>query len=355
MNMKERNSSIELLRIFAIIGVIILHYNNSAIGGGFKYVTEGSINQYYLFFSENVFICAVDLFIMISAFYLSGTKKRRFIKIVELNVQVIAFRLAVYVASGIISGNGLSIKSIVGCLLPINYFVILYSVLYILSPYINTLIEKLSRNDFKKLIITLVLIFSVWTFLVDFLENLAGHTFNGLSTVGMYGSQYGYSIVNFILVYFVGAYIKRNEIEIRKVKAIILMVALISVMYVLSIMEHKVGLSGITTWNYNNPLIILLSAVVLLLFMNWNFNSKVINELARGTFTCFLFHGNLITKVHIVDFVNRPLWELVIHQLCVAVGLYLLSYIVYKVYTICSAWFIKIITPLIDKVNISLE
>lgn len=46
---KERNSSVELLRILAIIGVIILHYNNSMVGGGFEYVEEASINQLYFF------------------------------------------------------------------------------------------------------------------------------------------------------------------------------------------------------------------------------------------------------------------------------------------------------------------
>lgn len=31
---RERNSGIELLRILAAMGVIILHYNNAEIGGG---------------------------------------------------------------------------------------------------------------------------------------------------------------------------------------------------------------------------------------------------------------------------------------------------------------------------------
>lgn len=292
---------------------------------------------------------------MISAFYLSNTKKRRFVKIVEINIQVIVFRVALYVVTVVINGNELSFKAIMECLLPVNYFVILYSVLYILSPYINTLIERLSTHDFKKLIVTLVLIFSVWTILVDFMENLVGHTFNGLSTVGMYGSQNGYSIVNFILVYFIGAYIRRNEIKIKNITAIISMIILICLIFVLSIIEHKVGLDSVTTWNYNNPLLILLSAVILIMFMNWNYNNKVVNELARGTFTCFLFHTCLFGKMHIETYVNRPLIELVIHQIGVAVGLYLISYIVYKIYRICSMWFIKIITPLCDKVNISLE
>lgn len=31
---RKRDSNIELLRILAITGVIVLHYNNPAIGGG---------------------------------------------------------------------------------------------------------------------------------------------------------------------------------------------------------------------------------------------------------------------------------------------------------------------------------
>lgn len=32
---RDRESNIELLRILAMLGVIILHYNNRDIGGGF--------------------------------------------------------------------------------------------------------------------------------------------------------------------------------------------------------------------------------------------------------------------------------------------------------------------------------
>lgn len=351
----ERNSSIELLRIIAIMGVIILHYNNSTSGGGFRYVKEGSINQYFLFLTENLFIGAVDLFILISAYFLCTTKERRLIKVVELNVQVIIFRIAGYILSSIISGNTLSIKALAVFALPVNYFVILYSVLYIVSPYINVLIENISKKDLKKLIIIVVLIFSVWTIMVDFLVSFKGESFNGLSTVGMYGSQYGYSIVNFVMIYVVGAYIRINEIKLRKGTAATLISVLLFILYVVSIAEHKMGVSRITTWNYNNPLIILLAASTLLLFLNFSFNSKIINELARGAFTCFLFHGYFITGVHIKEAVNSSLFVMIFHQICVVILLYLLSYVVYRIYALCTGWIIKILSYLFDKIDISLE
>lgn len=302
-SLQTRNSSIELLRIIALMGVILLHYNNREAGGGFKYVTDGSINQCYLYLIENMFVCAVDLFIMISAFYLSTTKKRKIIKVVELNLQVIVFRVAGYLISVLIDGEQISLKAIIGNMLPVNYFVILYSVLYILSPYINVLLEKISKQDFKKLVLWLIGLFSIWTSLVDLLENIVGHTFDGLSTVGAYGSQYGYSIVNFVLLYFIGAYIRVNKIQLKKRTATISILVLLCVMFFVSLLEHKIGLAE-SVWYYNNPLVIVMAALVLLLFMNFNYCNRGINELAKGAFTCFLFHGYFIGKVHIADFVN---------------------------------------------------
>lgn len=61
-----RDSNIELLRIFAILGVIVLHYNNWSMGGGFSYVASGSLNSRVLWSLEGLFICAVNLFVLIT-------------------------------------------------------------------------------------------------------------------------------------------------------------------------------------------------------------------------------------------------------------------------------------------------
>lgn len=48
-----RQSNIELLRIIAIIGVVILHYNNPGIGKGFVFVEENSPNFWFLYYIES--------------------------------------------------------------------------------------------------------------------------------------------------------------------------------------------------------------------------------------------------------------------------------------------------------------
>jgi hypothetical protein len=336
-----------------MIGVVILHYNNSDLGGGFQYVPDRTVNWYYLYFTENIFICAVNLFIMISAYFLSCTQRRKFIKVVELIIQVMTFRCVFYIA-GIVRGNNtFLIKSFIGSILPVNYFVILYSVVYLVSPYINLLLDNLSEKDVKKLIIMLLLIFSVWSIWVDLLENI-GASVDGLSTVGMSGSQHGYSVVNFILVYFCGAYIRKNNIKLSSKKAILGIFFVFILLYIFSIAEHFAGFNMTTSWNYNNPLIILMASLILLLFMNIQFQNRFVNELAKGAFTCYLFHGAFMKYLFVENIVNQNIIILVLHQFGVAIALYLISYVVYKIYYLCSNWFIKLITPICNKVNVSL-
>ena len=86
---KQRQSNIELLRILAILVVILLHYNNDSSGGGFRFVEPGSLNQGILFLIECCAVCAVDLFVLVSGYFLSKTEKRDPWKAVELVVQVI--------------------------------------------------------------------------------------------------------------------------------------------------------------------------------------------------------------------------------------------------------------------------
>lgn len=348
----NRNSSVELLRIITMMGVVILHYNNASMGGGFKYVEEGSINRIFLYITENMFICAVNLFVLISAYFLAVSGQRKIIRIVELIIQVIAFRIAFYVA-GLAMGKEFSVMSFLVTLLPANYFVILYSVVYILSPYINMLIDRLSKEQFKKLVIILFMLFSCWTFLVDIIEVLNGDSILGLSTVGMYGNQYGYTIVNFLLIYFIGAYIRKNSVSISKAKALLGMVVCFAVLFVSSFAEHMLGFENTVSWNYNNPFVIIMAVFVLLFFNNFNFVSKPVNELAKGAFTCFLFHVGLLNYVFIEKFCTGNIMMLILHQLAVAVGLYIVSYVVYKIYYLCSHWFIKLLTPLVSKMDIN--
>lgn len=328
----QRNSSIELLRIIAILGVIILHYN----GIGFNSVKKGSVNHFYMFLTENIFVCSVNVFIIISAYFLCMTEKRNIMKVVELIFQTILFRIIIYIISVLNGNNIFSIKDFAYQLLPVNYFVILYCALYIISPYINIIFKNLSKKEFQKLLIIAISLFSIWTFLVDVLENISGCKFAGLSTVGIEGSQSGYTIVNFILLYLVGAYIKIHNINIHKNKLKLIILFINVILYISSISEFILGFPLVRTWSYNNPLLIIMASVIVMYFIQTDINSKIINELARSTFTCYLIHRFFLDYILINKSVNSNIWYLITHQIICAVIIYLISYLIYKCYSLCT-------------------
>ena len=337
MAKKERQSNIELLRILAIMGVIILHYNNPVIGGGIAYAQKGSLNFYILYGLESVFICAVDLFILISGYFMCESKRRNLWKPIELIVQVMLFNEAIYLMRAALHTVPFSIKSAVMALIPANYFVILYCVVFLISPFLNVLIEELSEKSFRTFVLLSVLLFSVVATVVDVLGELRGQEFKGLSTVGLYGSQWGYSIVNFILMYLIGAYLRKGkskivEWEIRKL--CLCLIADVALIVVWARVNDKTGFfAERSAWEYCNPLIIFEAVIIFILFGRINLGiNKVINGLAEGAFSVFLLHQVFIPHLQIKKFVTGNTILMLLHIHGCAIIIYLLCWCVHKVY-----------------------
>lgn len=207
----DRSANIELIRILSMLGIIIMHSLNPHMFGLLSWIAAQrnwwaiAITYYIVSF----FACAVNLFILISGYFMCQTYHRKMVKPIKLLMQVIIFRIVDYLLGVIIGSHDLTVHGLIISLIPVNYYVILYIALYWISPYINIVIDALNHNELKKCIFLLLSIFSVYPTLVDFAQEIAGNEINGLSSVGMYGSQWGYSIVNFILMYIIGAYIRK--------------------------------------------------------------------------------------------------------------------------------------------------
>lgn len=226
---------------------------------------------------------------LISAFFLSSTYKRNSKKIIELVAQFVLFRIGYYLALTITGDFVFDLDTFINLLLPVNYFIVLYSVLYVISPYINIIIFELSDKEFRRLLVLLVCLFSIETWIVDVLYRISDKTYDGLSTVGLLGSQNGFTIVNFVLLYFIGAYIQRNYEKICEIKTVRVLSALIliwSIMF-LSIFAQKNGMD-LAVQNYNSPFVIVFAAVVMIFFLRLKIDSKIINELSKATFTCYI-------------------------------------------------------------------
>ena len=250
---------------------------------------------------------------------------------------MIIFSVSKYALICLMKSN-FNIRGLVGALIHANYFVILYIVVFIISPYINLIFEHLDSRKRKLFICTLVVLFSVYPTIVDVLIEVTKHSFNGLSSIGAYGSQYGYSIVNFGLCYCVGAYIRFEPERITKVntsKLVLGLMACVAAMTIWSVINDSIGyFTEKTAWEYCNPLVIMSAVCAFLLFKRINIkNNKFINSLAKGSFTVYLIHDIFITHIGIEGFVNNNLIILLLHMVLSSTLIYLVCWIVYLIYS----------------------
>lgn len=340
----QRESNIELLRIITMCGVVILHYNNESMGGALGYVAQNSVNHWLLLGFEGLFVCGVNLFVLIAGYFSCISQRRNPIKVIGLLLQVIVFRLGVYLL-GILQGNAFALGGLLRTLLPANYFVLLYIGVYLLSPYLNILLQKLTKQELGKLLILSLILLSVWPTLVDFLEEATGKAFTGLNTIGMYGSNYGYTLIHFLLMYLVGAYLRLADISVSKRYSgcILLLCAVVC----------SVGGKWFpqTAWSYCNPLVIMEAVAAFLLFRQLQFSSLIINALSKASFTCFLFHNLLLGKLQIKLAVQQSPGYMVLHILTSAVALFLISWIVYVVYDFCAGFLLRPLQKLLKKIS----
>lgn len=344
-NKTVRQSNVELLRIIAMLGVVLMHYNSESVGGAFAYAEYGSVCDILLHILESIFVCAVNVFVMITGYFGVTSQKRSALKIFSLLLEVIAFRVALALL-GMLQNGAFELERIVYACFPVNYYVVLYLAVYILSPYINLLLKQLDSIQRKRLVIVAMFLFSVVATVADLLQTGAGWDTAGLSPIGLEGSQAGYTIVNFLLVYLVGAYLRLEKVEKSSWSLLGGLVGCVVVLTLWSRWDTR------TAWAYCNPVVILEATCVLLLSNKMSFSSRGINTLAKSSFTCFLIHTPLLGLLDIERAVGAGPVLLLGHMLISAVGIYLICWCVHICYNWCAKPIVRIAERILQRARI---
>lgn len=278
----QRQSNIELLRIVAMLFVLILHANGIALGLPQQEDCISSPWLSFLRFSiESLCIVCVNVYVLISGWFgINATPH----KLIGFIFTCLFYSLLLTSAIWIVKGfPTMSLKTVAGCFLfgQDYWFANSYMLLYIISPALNSLFDYSSRKTVRV---------TVFAFLLMMV------TFGWLHTMPEFKN--GSSTISFIGLYMLGRYLRVYVFGIdgKSVNKVVSLSAYLICSLLLAMMAFIVFRGGFNyyvsrcVFSYLNPLTILASVFLFLLFKELKITSNSVNFIARSSFAVYLFY-----------------------------------------------------------------
>lgn len=265
---KTRNSSIELLRIICIFGIIFMH---TIAYGGDELV---AYNRYLLIVVNCFTNLGVTCFMLISGYF--GVKFQ-LNKLIRLELMIIFYtvlHLIIRVALGVPVGLGDILTTAFPILSNQYWYMTAYFIIVILSDYINQIPEKLSKSGFTKLLAVLLLLFS------------AVPTFLHFDILGSEGKN----VVYMAIVYLIGRYIRKYNTGVCKKSRVVLLLCG-NILLTLILESGLFVVTGHYSMFYRDCSVFTLTSASLLflLFRSIYFENKTVNKMASAVLAVYVF------------------------------------------------------------------
>ncbi len=318
--MENRKTGVELLRIIAMVMIVTHHF---AVHGSFEYAPSSfSFNELWIQLISIGGKVGVNIFVLISGFYMSESCNSPLRRVIKLWLQVIFYAILIFLLFTLFRIQPFTVKELIKHCMPIIFsqwwFVTNYVVLCLLSPYINVLIQSLSVKQYREMIILCTVMWSI----VPAITNM----YLGCT-----------SLVWFTYLYLLAAYIRKNEIKtsykVAGFYAFTFFVILIAVTITIDMISmEKPGLYEQATRLYGMEMfpVLAISIGLFLAFLNCNIKyNRVVNTIASATFGIYLIHDDV--------WVKEWLWGTVIRQGTYSESCYLVIFSLFSIMSVFAA------------------
>lgn len=269
---EKRDSSIELLRIIAVLFIISVHYLDAGGAGILTKPFSFSFNMMAARTIESFVIIGVNLFILITGYFgilNDGINIRRVLGLIIL----VSFWGLLLFFHALADGASFSMEGLGKALFPYMFggawYVRVYLILILLSPFLNVMIKSLTSKAFTIYAIITFILFSV---LPSFFK--------------AFKNSFGYDIIHFALLYGLGAYIRINARKLPSKAACLLAYFAFSIITTL----FTIYGSGNNYWGYDFITCVLSSVALFAFFSQIHFNSRFINNVAKTVFGVYILN-----------------------------------------------------------------
>ena len=270
LDIDNRQSNFELLRILCMGGVMITHLLQSLYELHTPYHSVAGEGRILLM---NISIIAVNCFVLISGYF--GIRLR-WKSVVNLYTQCAFYAIIAGVYMLIMNEVGL-VRLGLSIVFPLTeapmWFVRSYFLLLLISPLLNAAFERL---DSKQQVRCLTLLFIV--------DVYAGYMHQVPES-----SQDGYNLIHMITVYWMGKCISSTPVGDKNYGALWgIIVVIMTLLH--AVKMHWNGISIIYSMRYNSPMVLLASYLFFQWVRKWTFKSRIVNWIAGGVFAVYLIH-----------------------------------------------------------------
>lgn len=279
MAAKTRNSSIELLRILCIFGIIFMH--TIAYGGN----ELSQTNRYLLIFANCFTNLGVTCFMLISGYF--GVRFQ-LEKLIRLDLMVIFYtviHLIIRIALGVPVGKLDLLSTIFPILSNQYWYLTAYFIIAILSGYLNKAAERLSQVQLRNILWFCLFLFSIVPTFLHF---------------DIMGSE-GKNVVQMTVIYMIGRYIRLYDKHVyRTGRLCMLLLGNILLTFILEMALYTV--TGHYSFFYRDCSIFTIVSAILLftVFRNMSFESSFINRIASGVLAVYVFSFGFQRLIYLV-------------------------------------------------------
>ena len=302
-NDNKINYGIELLRITSMLFVVILH--TLGHGGILNSIDPDQRLSYGLvWLIEIVAYCAVDIFALISGYVGSNKSSEKSTHVVRKMISlwgvVLFYSLFCALICRIIIPEKITFQEIIKSFFPLSNGLYWYFNAYIVAFCFFPLINKAINGVSDKILVEIVVLLG---FVFPFYELLCGE-FKLLN---------GYSAIWLIILYLIGAYLKKSECSGRFSKKYCLFVICISAfsIWIWKVygIEFKINpvsfeISKSTLVSYLSPLVLIASISYLLFFSALKIENRkmkrIISICGKGSFAIYLLNDNFLIREKII-------------------------------------------------------
>lgn len=268
----ERQSNIELCRLLAIVCIVLAH----SVG---EYIIPdlgetGRPALWWMTVCDSLGILGPNTFLLISGYFAMKSKKAAYLNLLYLCLFYLLVRIGVCVALGV------SVPSYIFFFVSkSNWFIPMYIGLLLLAPVLNNYIDKTDKRTLGLMTLA-ILAYDVWS---DWYP-------------GGLNDRSGYTIINFIAMYFVGRYL--GLYGVGKMITRLAPIAFLLLISVTSFLTFYAVQRDYESWvifklSANNcPLVMAASLCLFLTFKGIDLgHSKLINHCAKSVLGILLFHS----------------------------------------------------------------